>query len=130
MIDASLPHRPTPTGSRRDRGIALFRERGEEIRHVRGRMWAIPSCSGSRVYLVDVASGICTCPDTPPVEENCKHATVATIAKAKTARCSGCGVRRRRRELVEVGEEQVAWTLALFIGDRLCPGCAREHGLA
>ena len=27
-------------------GIALYRERGEEIEHIKGRTWAVPSCSG------------------------------------------------------------------------------------
>lgn len=32
--------------ARERRGIALYRERGEEIEHLKGRTWAVPSCSG------------------------------------------------------------------------------------
>jgi hypothetical protein len=94
----------TPTDTREARGLALYRERGDEIKHLRGSVWSVPSCTRPSVYLVDLAGGICTCGDMPPAGEVCKHETAATIARAKSGVCAGCSLRFRRRELVECVE--------------------------
>jgi hypothetical protein len=112
--------------ARERRGIALFRDRGEEIEHVRGRLWAAPSCSGEGVYLVDLRAEICGCPDFEHREENCKHIYAAAIASAKSEGCAGCGKKVRRRELRDVHGDN----LTFFEGDRLCPKCAVAHGVA
>jgi hypothetical protein len=96
----SLAH-PAHPSTREERGLALYRERGEEIKHLKGSVWSVPSCTRSGVYLVDLAGGICTCGGMPPAGEVCKHTTAATIAHAKSGVCSGCGLRFRRRGLVE-----------------------------
>jgi len=57
---------PTTTDTREGRGLALYRERGDEIKHVRGSIWSVPSCTRPGVYLVDLRAGICTCGDMPP----------------------------------------------------------------
>lgn len=116
-----------PTTTREQRGIQLYREQGHHIAHVRGSVWSVPSCSGAGVYLVDVKGGPCTCPDTPPADEVCKHVVAAMIAKAKTATCAGCGLRFPRRELVEVGEEQDG--LMHHEGDVVCLPCGWDHGV-
>ena len=69
---------PATTDTRERRGLELYRERGDEIKHVRGSVWSVPSCSREGVYLVDLAEGICTCADMPPAGEACKHETAAT----------------------------------------------------
>jgi len=114
--------------ARTGRGLALFRDLGEEIEHLGGQRWRVPSCSGKTAYLVDLASEVCRCPDLPPKEEVCKHATAATIARAKTAPCSGCGLRHRRRELVELREDNHD-NLTYFDGDLLCPECSAGAGV-
>jgi hypothetical protein len=119
---------PTATDTREGRGLALYRERGDEIRHVRGSIWSVPSCTRAGVYLVDLADGICTCPDIPPAGEVCKHTTIATIAHAKSGACAGCGLRFRRRELVECVEGNHD-NLTYFDGDLLCPTCADNAGV-
>jgi hypothetical protein len=119
---------PTATDTREGRGLALYRERGDEIRHVRGSIWSVPSCTRAGVYLVDLADGICTCPDIPPAGEVCKHTTTATIVHAKSSTCSGCGRRYRRRELVECVEGNHD-NLTYFDGDLLCPACADAAGV-
>ena len=106
--------------ARERRGIALFRERGEEIGHVRGRLWAVPSCSGEGIYLVDLRAEICGCPDFENRRENCKHIYAAAIASAKSASCAGCGKKVRQRELYQAGPDN----LTFFEGDELCPSCA------
>ncbi len=125
-------HPPTPPGStpttREQRGLALFRERGDEIAHVRGSAWSVPSCTRVGVYLVDLDGHVCTCGDRPPAGEVCKHATAATVARAKSGGCAGCGKRFPRRELLELVEGEHD-NLTFFDGDLLCGGCARAHGV-
>jgi hypothetical protein len=120
---------PTRIDTREGRGLALYRERGDEIKHVRNSVWAVPSCTRAGVYLVDLAGGVCTCADMPPAGEVCKHTTAATIARAKSGVCSGCGLRFRRRELVECVEGGHDG-LTYFDGDHLCRSCADAAGVA
>lgn len=122
---SSVPCRATPTTTRQSRGLALFRDRGDEIKHVRGRVWSVPSCSGEGRYLADVA-GACTCADRPPAEEVCKHIIAALLARAKSGECELCGVKVRRRELVEVPDDHP--TLGGLV-DELCSGCGRSQGI-
>jgi hypothetical protein len=49
--------------------------------------------------------------------------------KVRIAPCSGCGKRFRHRELYEVTEDHLEWTLAFFGGELLCEGCACDHGI-
>jgi hypothetical protein len=121
----SVPE-PTATDTRERRGLELYRERGDEIKHVTRSVWSVPSCSREGVYLVDLAGGVCTCGDMPPAGEVCKHTTAATIAHAKSGVCSGCSRRFRRRNLVEVLEED---HLTFAEGDVVCETCARNHGV-
>jgi hypothetical protein len=119
---------PAHPSTREQRGLALYRERGAQIKHVRGSVWAVPSCTRSGVYLVDLAGGVCTCGDRPPAGQVCKHTTAATIARAKSGVCAGCGLRFRRRELVECVEGNHD-NLTYFDGDLLCPTCADNAGV-
>jgi hypothetical protein len=128
MTTSTTIPEPAATDTREGRGLALYRERGDEIKHVKGTVWSVPSCTRAGVYLVDLASGICTCPDMPPAGGACKHETAATIARAKTGVCAGCGLRFRRRELVECVEGSHDG-LTYFDGDHLCPACADAAGV-
>lgn len=110
----------------RERSIALYRERGEEIEHVKARTWAVPSCSGEGLYLVDLCAETCGCPDFEHREENCKHIYAAAIASAKSEGCAACSKQVRRRGLYRVGSEN----LTFFEGDGLCGPCAVSHGAA
>ncbi len=112
--------------ARERRGIALYRERGGEIEHIKGRTWAVPSCSGEGFYLVDLRAEICGCPDFERRDENCKHIFAAAVASAKSGSCAGCSKKVRRGELREVGPEN----LTFFEGDGLCGPCAFAHGVA
>ena len=55
----------------------------------------------------------------------CKHIVAATIARAKTGRCDGCGERFPRRDMYEVPDDH----LTFFEGDELCRPCAGRHGV-
>jgi len=127
-MDTTTIPESTATDTRGARGLALYRERGDEIKHVRGSVWSVPSCTRSGVYLVDLRAGICTCGDMPPAGEVCKHETAATIARAKSGVCSGCSRRFRRRELVDLVEGNHDG-LTHFDGDHLCPACADGAGV-
>ncbi len=125
-------HPPTPPGStpttREQRGLALFRERGDEIEHLNGQRWAVPSCSGEHRYAADLRHQTCSCEDSIWQDGGCKHIVAATIARSKTAECAGCGRRHRRRDLLELIEGEHDG-LTFFDGDLLCGGCARAHGV-
>ena len=112
--------------ARERRGIALYRDCGEEIEHLAGRTWSVPSCSGEGLYPVDLQAETCECPDFGHREENCKHIYAAAIASAKSGSCAGCSKRVRRRLLREVGPEN----LTFFEGDALCSSCSVAHGVA
>ena len=120
---------PAHPSTRGERGLAFYRERGDEIKHVRGSLWSVPSCTRPGVYLVDLAGGVCTCGAMPPAGQVCKHETAAIIARAKSGVCAGCGLRFRRRELVYLAEGNHD-DLTCFDGDRLCRTCADNAGVA
>jgi hypothetical protein len=126
MAKAILADAPHPS-TREARGLELYRERSGEIKHVSGSVWSVPSYTRAGVYLVDLAGGVCTCPDMPPAGV-CKHTTAATIARAKSGVCSGCGLRFRHRELVDCVEGNHD-DLSYFHGDHLCPACADAAGV-
>jgi len=89
----------------------------------------VPSCTRPGVYLVDLAGEICTCGDVPPAGSGgCKHETAATIARAKSGVCAGCGLRFRWRDLVECIEGNHDG-LTYFDGDHLCSSCADNAGV-
>jgi hypothetical protein len=129
MTTTTIPE-SARTDTRERRGLELYRERGEEIKHVRGSVWSVPSCTRAGVYLVDLADSLCTCADMPRASlgEVCKHTTAATIARAKSGVCAGCGLRCRRRHLVECVEGGHDG-LTYFDGDLLCRTCADAAGV-
>ena len=113
--------------TRQQRGIALFRAHVEKIEHIEGWRWRVPSCSDSGAYVVDLRAQSCECPDTPPEGEVCKHTVAATIARAKSADCPGCGKKVRWRHLCTVPEDHP--TLGGLV-DELCNPCADAQGVA
>lgn len=125
MIEVSLPR--TPKTTREERGLQLFRERGAEIRHLSGRRWAVPSCGGEGVYVVDLHQDTCSCEDAIWNGGGCKHIIAASVARAKTGECVGCGDRFPHRQLIEVLEDHES--LTYFHGDQLCQECAEGAGV-
>ena len=125
MARSSVPER-TPTTTRESRGIRLFEQQGDDIQHLDGWRWRVPSCSGEAVYVADLRHQSCTCPDHRRHGVACKHLTAATIARTKSSECGGCGRRVRRRELHPVPEDHP--TLGGLV-DELCRGCGRSQGV-
>ena len=129
MIDQSLAH-PAPTTTREQRGLALWREHAAEIRFdAAERVWLVPSTSDSGTSVYEVTIGrngaSCECRDFEFRGSGCKHIVAATVARAKTGRCDGCGGRFPRRDMYEVGDDN----LTFFEGDELCRPCAGRHGV-
>lgn len=123
MVVTSVPE------TRAHRGIALYRERRDEILHLSGQEWIVPSATDSeRRYVVDLEAQSDDCGDRPPEGEVCKHVVAAAIARAKSARCGGCGERFPRRLLVELHEDNHD-NLTHFHGEKLCPGCCDRAGV-
>jgi hypothetical protein len=121
MAEKSVP--PPPT-TRTTRGIKLHRDHAAEIVRSAPHRYRVPSCTGSAIYLVDLRSESCSCPDRPPEGAVCKHVTAALIFRSKAGECVGCRVHRPRRELREAGPDH----LVFYEDDLLCKPCARRHG--
>jgi hypothetical protein len=120
---------PAPTTTREQRGLELYREHADAIRFdAAERVWLVPSQHDSTsVYEVTLGrrGESCECRDHGRRGATCKHIVAATIARAKTGRCDGCGERFPRRDMYEVGDDH----LTFFEGDELCRPCALRHGV-
>ncbi len=133
MIDQSLAHpahhvpEPLRLSARLQRGLKLAEARFEDIIRIQPYIWSVPSCGGTGVYVVNLKTSECSCPDRVPEGERCKHVSAAAYKKARTATCSGCRERFRHRDLYQVHEDHES--LTWFPGDLLCEGCGRVHGV-
>jgi hypothetical protein len=125
VIDKSLARPGYTRTTREERGIALFGARGDEIEHVKGWTWLVPSCSGDVLYAVDLKSEICECLDFEGRGLPCKHVYAARIARSMSGECAGCGRKVRFCDLHDVGDDH----LTFFEGDELCERCAIDHGV-
>ena len=130
MATRSLAGSPQESTTRIERGRTLYAEHADQIWFdERLRCWIIPSENDlTSVYEVRLGrEELCECRDYEirHPEGGCKHIVAATLAKAKTFRCEGCGDRFPNRELVEVGDDN----LTFFEGDALCEVCALNHGV-
>lgn len=93
MIEASLH---PELAARLSRGVALFRERSQEIERTEAHTYRVPSCAGEGHYLVYLDLKACTCPDHPTAKAlgaRCKHFYAAEI----------CAARRRAAEAPRIG---------------------------
>ncbi len=129
MATTSLPQAAVPTTTREERGVELWRNRGEEFELIACGTYSVPSCSGEHRYLVDVKGETCSCEDSIRRGSGCKHLIAAFVADAAFVSCDGCGQRFDHRKLVEVTEEQADWSFSVFEGERVCVGCARNAGI-
>src|ERR687894_517307 len=126
MANATVHHPAT----RIERGRALFEEHADQIWFcARIRAWIVPSENDfTSVYEVRLGhEEECECRDFEirHPEGGCKHIVAATLRKAKTSRCEGCGDRFPNRHMVEVPEGH----LTFFEGDKVCKECAYAHGI-
>lgn len=85
MIDTSVS---VPPANRELRGLALYRDHGDEITNEGHGVYSVPGCSGG-TYTVDLAvfggEESCSCPDhRRHPEHTCNHLVAATLYRAKT----------------------------------------------
>ncbi len=89
MDDVSLAdvrHQTAPE-TREQRALALYRERGDEIREIGTDLFEVPSCTGEGRYQVDYESETCSCMDhLYRPGRPCKHLYAVGIVYAKTHR--------------------------------------------
>lgn len=69
--------------TRETRALALYRERGEEIRHLSGNFYRVPSQDGSGSYDVDYEQEVCPCADFTYRGGVCVHLYAVGIWHAK-----------------------------------------------
>jgi hypothetical protein len=59
---------------RQARGAVLAKSKAARFRHIAGDTYLVPSATGTSAgYVVDVAAGVCTCPDYEERRLPCKH---------------------------------------------------------
>ena len=74
---------PRPT-SRVERGMALYRAHGKEIRHLHGAIYRVPSQDGQHSYDLEYGEReSCSCPDFLCRGGSCVHLYALGIATAK-----------------------------------------------
>lgn len=140
VADKTSPTAPeSAAGSsnfRCQRGLAIFKKHARSIRRIAPWTYAVPSQSGSGVYVVYMKAGeeCCSCPDYArrhePDEEGwetffCKHYYAARLWRARSEECAGCKGHFPSRTMVEVGEGH----LTFYADDYLCKSCVGKHGL-
>jgi hypothetical protein len=91
---------PAHPSTRELRGLALYRDHGDEIEHIGRGRYSVPGCSGGS-YTVDLAvfggEESCNCPDhRRHPEHSCKHLVAATIYRAKARMVGRRGAEERR----------------------------------
>lgn len=86
MTNRSVPA-PPPPATRELRGLKLYRERGDEIKHIGHGRYEVPGCT-SGTYRVDLAvftdePETCSCPDYQRHKQPCKHVYATSLYRAK-----------------------------------------------
>src|SRR4051812_26710993 len=129
MAKTIIAHPAQEPQTRIDKGRKLYAEHTVEITFEQG-VWYVPSQHDSTsIYEVRLGRNgeDCECADFEHRHQSCKHIVCATIARAKTRQCAGCGQRFPHREIVEVHEDRES--LTFFEGDPVCASCAFAHGI-
>ena len=135
MTEKSLAQRALWCAQERDqasrlvRATDLVREHAREIAEsAEGAVFRVPSHTRpGAYYVVSLGRWVRECADFEHRSEPCKHLYAAEIVRTKSSSCADCGHRFLKRDLVEVtgDHESLTW----FVGDELCGGCARAHGI-
>ena len=74
---------PAHPSTRELRGLALYRDHGDEIERTAPHVYVVPGCSGGS-YVVHLGRETCTCPDFERHNTPCKHLFAATLKAAKS----------------------------------------------
>jgi hypothetical protein len=114
------------------RGRRLFEEHGNDIRFDPvEKVWLVPSqhdLTSTYEVTLGALGEYCECVDFEirHPQGGCKHIVAATLRKAKSFRCEGCGDRFPNREMFQIMDDT---HLTFFEGDCLCEECAGWHGI-
>ena len=132
MAKDIIAHPAQESTTRIERGRQLYREHGGAIRFdAIEKVWLVPS-QRDETSIYEVTLGrrgeYCECKDYEHRSPSggCVHIIAATLKRAKTFRCEGCGERFPNRELFEIMEPD---HLTFFEGDPLCEQCGLDHGV-
>ncbi len=83
-VRIAQPAHQTAPETRELRALALYRERGDEIRHMYGATYRVPSQDGERAYEVEYGRReYCSCPDHLYRNATCIHLYALAVAIAK-----------------------------------------------
>ena len=125
MDKSIIAHPGKESTTRAERGVEILEERYNEVEHVGGDTWSVPSSNllvGT--YLVRLGdSPSCECADFTYRHRECKHITAARAAESKSRVCSCCNRKVLGRFTTEVSEDD--GLLTWFPGDVLCADCIR-----
>jgi hypothetical protein len=131
MAKTIIAHPAQEPQTRIERGRRLYEEYGDEIVYDRRlRCWLVPSQQEDATSVYEVRLGreeTCECKDWEyrSPSGGCVHIIAATLTRAKSFRCEGCGERFPNSELFEIPEGH----LTFFEGDALCEECAGWAGI-
>ncbi len=82
----------------------LAQSQGQRIKHVEGSLWFVPSPSAGG-YLIDVATGRCTCPDStgsdPSSPAKCKHQWAVELVRGHAEPAPGAELAQAGAELAK-----------------------------
>lgn len=126
MDTASI--RTTPEvvpNARAERDLSLYRERGDQIQTLGEDVFGVPSCTDRKVYPLRYArrSGV------KGISTLAVAAGDPFKAASKMTSCAGCGDRFSRRDMIEVGDEDLVFGHEVLEGERYCRPCARRRGV-
>ncbi len=126
MAKSIIAHPGKESTARADRGLEVFEERYNEVEHVAGNMWSVPSSNLlTGTYLVRLGDNLsCECADYTYRHRECKHIAAAQLAENKSRVCSCCNRKVLGRFTTEVSEDD--GLLSWFVGDVICADCIRE----
>jgi hypothetical protein len=124
--ESIIAHPAQETTTRLERGHKLFEERYNEIEHLEGDVWMVPSGNLlTGTYLVRLGNTpACECKDFEYRHVRCYHQVAARVAESKSRVCSCCRRRVLGRFLSEVTEED--GLLSWYPGDEICADCIGE----
>jgi hypothetical protein len=126
MAKTIIAHSAQETTTRLERGQKLFEERYNEIEHLEGDVWSVPSGNLlAGAYLVRLGDRpACECKDFEFRHVQCYHQITAREADSKSRTCACCRNRVLGRFLSEVTEED--GLLSWYVGDEICRDCIKR----
>ena len=130
MIDQSLAHRAHESTSYVDKGRALFEEEFDSFQYLGRGRWLLPSATTpGRHYKVSTrGEGSCECLGWWH-HRHCCHQVAADLARLKLLFLYFDHLPIQEPLPATIAGKGLDWTLAFFLGEKVCQQCAGDHGL-